>query len=440
VAVKTALESRRRRGAERRRIPLEDAGTCGWRGPAGHVAASGAARIIAAFHVKIRRLGTDVSLSFEKMMRECRGARLQLLDWSIFGLTIAISVLGAVNLLGVSYGLHRPMKPTALLQVLWVAVGAAAMAVVSFLDYRTLFKYIYLFYANVVLLLLTVAVCGHTMMGAQRWIDLGLFTVEPSELTKFVLILLSSYHLGRAASGAGPKVERILTLSLVWSAPVALVGLQPDFGTLGILMLIFVTVLFAAGVRGRSFVLLALSAGSAAPLALGLLKPYQIERIETFLDPRAGAGDGIYQVMEAQVAIGSGGLYGKGLFNSTRAFVTDFVFAPFAEQFGFFGALVLLSLYTGLLAGGLWVAYRAKDKIGCLLAVGVVAWIFWQSAINMAMACGLLPVVGIPLPFVSYGGSSLVPLMAAAGLLISVDRHQRVEQQSEIGDGSSRRP
>jgi rod shape determining protein RodA len=204
--------------------------------------------------------------------------------------------------------------------------------------------------------------------------------------------------------------------------------------------LIFVTVLFAAGVRGRSFVLLALSAGSAAPFALGLLKPYQIERIETFLDPRAGAGDGIYQVMEAQVAIGSGGLYGKGLFNSTRAFVTDFVFAPFAEQFGFFGALVLLSLYTGLLAGGLWVAYRAKDKIGCLLAVGVVAWIFWQSAINMAMACGLLPVVGIPLPFVSYGGSSLVPLMAAAGLLISVDRHQRVEQQSEIGDGSSRRP
>ncbi len=362
-------------------------------------------------------------VSTERAVGRSRGARSQFLDWTICGLTIAICALGAVNLFGVSYGVHRPLNPVAPAQGLWLCVGAAAMVLVSFVDYRLLLTYAYLFYADVILLLLAVAVSGHSMMGAQRWISLGLFTVEPSELAKFVLILLSGSLLGTTPSGCVPGIERMVKLSLVWLVPAALVALQPDLGTLSILLLICVTLLFAAGARIRVFVVLAACAGSAVPIGLQLLKPYQIERIEGFLDPRAVAGDGIYQVMEAQVAIGSGGLFGKGLLNGTRAFVTDFAFAPFTEQFGFFGALVLLSLYAGLLACGLWVAHRAKDKIGRLLAVGVVAWIFWQTGANMAMACGLLPVIGIPLPFVSYGGCSLVLLMAAVGLLISVDSH-----------------
>lgn len=350
--------------------------------------------------------------------------RLRFLDWAIFGLTSAICALGAANLVGISYGFHRPLKPLVPAQCVWLALGAAGMVVFSALDYKVLLSYVYLLYGDVILLLLTVAAGGYTAMGARRWINVGLFTFQPSEFAKFALILLSGYRLGSSVSAGRSESMCIVNLFWFWFAPAALVALEPDLGTLAILFMIFVTVLFAAGVRIRSFVLLALCVAGAVPLGLQLLKPYQIERLESFLDPRAGGGDGIYQVMEAQVAIGSGGLYGKGLLNATRAFVTDFVFAPFVEQFGFVGALGLLALYAGLLACGLCVATRAKDEIGRLIAIGVSAWIFWQTAVNLAMACGLLPVIGIPLPFVSYGGSSLVLLMTAVGVLISVDSHR----------------
>jgi rod shape determining protein RodA len=209
---------------------------------------------------------------------------------------------------------------------------------------------------------------------------------------------------------------------------VGLVLKQPDLGTALILVMISATLIFVSGLNWRTMAVVVLGAMLAAPLAWHYLKPYQRERLVSFINPQSDPLGSGYHIIQSEIAIGSGGAWGKGMFKGTQARLnflpeqtTDFVFAVYAEEFGFAGSMLVLALYVALIARGIWIARHARDRFGALLAVGISGVIFWQVAVNVGMATGMLPVVGITLPMVSYGGSSLIATMAAVGVLISVN-------------------
>ncbi len=350
-------------------------------------------------------------------------------DWTVFAITIAIAGIGLLTVVSASYaGPHRPLHPLVVRQMIWIAAGSIAMAAMVVFDYRALSTYAYPFYFAVLGLLVTVSVAGHTMGGSRRWIHMGLFTFEPSELAKLALILVIVRYLRDEPPRGGLRLRHIAVPGLLLAAPAGLVLKQPDLGTMLTLCLIFVTLIFASGLNLRTMLILALAAMLAAPVGWHFLKPYQRQRVVSFMNPQSdplGAG---YHVIQSEIAVGAGGSWGKGFMQGTQSRLnflpeqtTDFIFSVFAEEFGFAGAILLLSLYAGLVGRGLWIARHARDRFGALLALGLTAMIFWQSTINISMATGLLPVVGIPLPLVSYGGSSLIALMTSMGLLISVN-------------------
>ncbi len=350
-------------------------------------------------------------------------------DWTVFALTMAIALVGVLSLISASYaGPQRPLHPLVLRQLLWIAAGAALMVAVVLFDYRTLGTYAYALYAGALGLLILVAALGHSSGGARRWINFGVFKLEPSELAKLAVILVLVRYMREEPPPGGLRIPHILIPAALLAVPAALVLKQPDLGTMLILVLVAGTLIFAGGINLRTLGLLALGATLAMPVAWHYLKPYQRQRVVTFINPESdplGAG---YHIIQSEIAVGSGGEWGKGFLKGTQARLnflpeqtTDFIFSAFAEEFGFAGSILLLSLYAGLVARGVWIARHARDRFGGLLALGLTSVIFWQVAINIGMATGMLPVVGIPLPLFSYGGSSLIVLMAAMGLLISIN-------------------
>jgi rod shape determining protein RodA len=307
-------------------------------------------------------------------------------------------------------------------------MGIVAMIVVVLIDYRTLATYAYPLYAVVVGLLITVMLTGHATGGSRRWINLGFFHLEPSELAKLAMVIVMVRYLREEPPRGGWGLRHLIIPFALMGLPVGLVLKQPDLGTALILILITATLIFVSGLNWRTMAMLALAAALVAPASWHYLKPYQKQRLVSFLNPQAdplGAG---YHIIQSEIAIGAGGAEGKGFLNGTQARLnflpeqsTDFIFAVFAEEFGLMGSITLLALYSALIARGAWIARHARDRFGALLAIGLTAIIFWQVAINIGMATGLLPVVGITLPLVSYGGSSLIAMMMAMGILISIN-------------------
>jgi rod shape determining protein RodA len=312
-------------------------------------------------------------------------------------------------------------------QLYWFLVGMVAMLVALTVDYHHLDRLAYPFYSLVLLLLFLVLFIGSAGGGSQRWLHLGFFTLQPSEPAKLAIVLVLAKYLQYDEPPEGHRL-RDLWLPFLLVMPLMLLTLvQPDLGTAFILLLIFLSVILMGGLRLRSFFYLAATGVTFLPIAWHFLKPYQQKRIWTFLNPDfdpLGAG---YHVIQSKIAIGSGRLLGKGYLGGTQhqlnflpAQHTDFVFSVFAEEWGFLGCLILLGLYFTLIAFSLRVVARAKDRFGALLVFGMVTIFFWQVLINVAMVTGVLPVVGIPLPLLSYGGSSLVSVMVAVGLMINV--------------------
>jgi rod shape determining protein RodA len=316
-------------------------------------------------------------------------------------------------------------------QLMWGGAGVFAAVLTACFDYRKLERYAYLLYAAGLCLLIAVPLIGSVGNGSRRWIGVGAFSVQPSEMMKLALIVaLARYFHGQTRPG-GLKLRDLLIPLALTLPPVALILAQPDLGTAGVFLFVFVSMVLLAGLGTRTIGLLigtALATLPAIPILLSHLKPYQRRRIETFLNPELdplGAG---YHVIQSKIAIGSGGFYGKGFLHGTQNQLnflpeqhTDFIFSVFSEEWGFIGAAVLVVLYLALIMRGLVIVNRAKERFGALLAFGVLANVFWQATINMGMTTGLLPVVGITLPFFSYGGSSLITLMAGLGLVINVN-------------------
>jgi len=322
-------------------------------------------------------------------------------------------------------------------QVTWVAFGACAYAAASAFDYRRLRALALGLYAGTILMLLAVHLVGHTALGARRWLSVAGFPLEPSELSKLLLVIVLAAYLSRAERLSWRSFGGALLLA---APPAGLILTQPDLGTTLVLVAVLFGMLFLAGARAWQLFSLVFAGGVALPLLPFLLHGYQRRRLEIFLDPSQdplGAG---YNLMQARIAIGAGGLFGQGWLHGLQGqlgFVperaTDFVFAIFAEEFGLLGSLVLLAVFGTLLIRLLRSAAVAPDRFGELLAGGVFVLVLAQVIENVGMNIGLLPIAGIPLPLISYGGSATITTLAALGLVQSVTLRRRVVAH---GDGT----
>ena len=317
--------------------------------------------------------------------------------------------------------------PWTIRQLSWAALGLLGMVVTFAVDYRRLERWAYPLYGFSLVLLLLVPVLGSFGGGARRWINLGLFSLQPSELVKVTLLLVLARYFHRYAPPQGYRLRDLVYPAVLVAIPAGLVLAEPNLGTAVILGFLFLSLAFAAGIRLGSLVLAGIAGGSVLPVLWHHLKPYQKQRVSSFLNPDLdplGAG---YHMIQSKITVGSGMLWGKGFLQGTQNRLdflpekhTDFVFAVLAEEWGFVGTFVLLTLYGMLLARLLVIAWKARDRFGSFLAVGVVGMAFWQLLINIGMNIGVLPVVGVPLPLLSYGGSSLLTMLVALGLALNV--------------------
>jgi rod shape determining protein RodA len=352
---------------------------------------------------------------------------LKNVDWTLLAAAGFLIVLSLATLASLN-----PSRSAALAwrQLSWVGIGLLALLVVVSVDYRTLIRFAPALYAAGVALLLAVFVWGRTVSGARRWIHVGPVTVQPSELFKLVFILTLAWALTSRRTPALTRGQILATIALL-AVPFLLIVRQPDLGTALVLVPVLVAVLIGVGVRLRVLAALGLGGLALMPLAWLVLKPYQRDRLLVYLDPFRDPLGTAYNVIQAKIAIGSGQLLGKGVAGATQsrlAFLperhTDFIFAVFAEMWGFLGCLVLVAAYALLILRGFEIAAGTHEPRGRILALGVCALLAAQTLINLGMVTGLLPIVGIPLPFMSYGGSSMVVSLMGVGLLLSIRMRQ----------------
>lgn len=359
------------------------------------------------------------------------------INWGLLLLLVCIASIGFAMLYSAANGHWQPWAGK---QAARFAVAVLVMMVVAVVDLRFWLRSAYAFYGVAFLLLIAVEVRGAVGMGAQRWIDLGVIQIQPSELMKIAVVLvLARYFSGLTHEEIGRPTRLFLPI-LVVMIPAAMVLKQPDLGTAMMLVLGGGAMFFLVGVRWWKFALVFAAGGGVIPLAWRFLKDYQKNRIYTFLDPEndpLGAG---YHSLQSKIAIGSGGLFGKGYMLGSQSHLsflperqTDFIFTMLAEEFGLVGGLVLLALYTLVFVYGFAIAFRSRSNFGRLLALGITINVFLYVFINTAMVMGLIPVVGVPLPLISYGGTAMLTVMFGFGLLMSVHVHRQVELPRSSG-------
>ena len=306
------------------------------------------------------------------------------------------------------------------------------MVFISFINIKTWHTLGYLFYIIVLGLLIWASLFGITAQGSQRWINLYFINLQPSELMKIAIIAFFAKYYHRMQITQANKIVNILIPFVVLVIPIFLVVTQPDLGTSVLIALSGIMVLWLAGINLKFFVYSSLLLVISAPFVISFLKPYQKLRILTFFNPDKdplGAG---YQIIQSKIAVGSGGLYGKGFLKGTQGYLeflpekhTDFIFTLFSEEFGFLGSFILLILYTVMIYRIVSIGFQSRSFFGRLFCFGFASAIFIFIAVNMCMVLGLLPIVGSPLPIMSYGGSSMLATMLGFGIVMSAKIYQR---------------
>jgi len=348
-------------------------------------------------------------------------------DWPLLVCALLVIGCGLLTVLSATHVPGRLFSGLFVRQATWAALGLIGLLAALSFDYHWLDRYWYLLYGGAVVLLAATALIGSSGGGARRWISIGPASLQTSEFAKLALVVALAGYLHRQVDDRRLPVRALLVPLLLFAVPALLILKQPDLGTVMVLALTVGTVLLLAGLRLRLILIFIAVLVPAVPHVWHHLKPYQQRRVVTFINPNAdplGAG---YHIIQSKIAIGSGMLEGKGYLHGTQNRLnflpeqhTDFIFSVFAEEWGFIGACVLMVLYTALLLRCFIVATRARDTFGVLLAFGLTAMIFCQVLVNIGMATGSLPVVGVTLPFFSYGGSSLLASLIAIGLLMNV--------------------
>ncbi len=353
-------------------------------------------------------------------------------NWGLVLLIVLIAVAGIAMLYSVAGG-H--LQPWALRQIGHFLLGLVVMLLAATIDIRMWMSLAYPAYGVALLLLVAVDIVGHVGLGAQRWISLGPFDLQPSELMKISLVLaLSRYLHGKSVEEVSKPLPLAIGLAMI-VLPAIFVVLQPNLGTTLIIVADGCSLLFLAGLSWWWIAPTLAAVAAAVPLAWRfVLHDYQKARVETFLDPSSDALGAGWNITQAKIAIGSGGISGKGFLQGTQSRLnflpekqTDFIWTSFCEEFGFVGALALLILFAVVIFYGLQTALSARSQFGRLLAMGVILNFFFYIMINGAMVMGLIPVVGIPMPLLSYGGSAMLTVMFGFGLLMSVHIHRQVE-------------
>jgi rod shape determining protein RodA len=357
-------------------------------------------------------------------------AKLWSINWGLVLLLCAIACFGLAMLYSAANG---DFQPWAARQLGHLAVSLTIMLIVAVVDIRFWLRSAYLIYGLAFALLIAVEVRGAIGMGAQRWIDIGIIRLQPSELMKVTMILaLARYFHGLTLEEIGRPTRLALPAMLI-VLPAVLVMKQPDLGTALMLLLSGGAMFFLAGVRWWKFAGIAVAVGGALPLIWGHMRDYQKNRIYTFLDPENDPLGTGYHILQSKIALGSGGVFGKGFLMGTQSHLnflpekqTDFIFTMLAEEFGLVGGLALLGLYTLCFVYGFAIALRSRSHFGRLLGLGLTVNFFLYVFINTAMVMGLIPVVGVPLPLISYGGTALLTVMFGFGLLMSIYIHRDV--------------
>ena len=354
--------------------------------------------------------------------------KLGRISWGLIFLTSVIACIGFGMLYSAADG---NMNPWASRQILRFAAGLIVVLVIAVIDIRIWMRWAYVIYVATLATLFAVEFFGLIGMGAQRWLYVGWFQLQPSELMKIALVLALARYFHRMTLDDARRPALLVTPILMLLAPMVLVLRQPDLGTAAMLVVGAGAIFFVSGVALRYFAIGGAIAAAGVPISWQFLREYQRERIRTFLNPEAdplGAG---YHILQSKIALGSGGLFGRGFMHGTQSHLsflpehqTDFIFTMLAEELGLVGAATLIGLYVLLFAYGFAVALRARNHFGRLLGIGLTTTLFLYVFINIAMVVGLIPVVGVPLPLISYGGTAMITVLFSLGLLMCVFVHR----------------
>jgi rod shape determining protein RodA len=363
--------------------------------------------------------------------------KLRSIQW---GLVLLIALIAGIGFAMLYSAANGDFQPWAARQMVRFAIVMVAVIAAALIDVRYWFRGAYWIYAVALALVVAVDLRGIVGMGAQRWIGIGAMQLQPSEIMKIALVLaLARYFHCLPPQNIG-RLRYLIMPALMVAVPVLLVLKQPDLGTAMMLLAAGGVLFFLAGVRVWMFAAGAAAALAAVPLAWSMLRDYQKSRLYTFLDPERdplGAG---YHILQSKIALGSGGLFGKGFLQGTQSHLsflpekqTDFIFTMIAEEFGLIGGLVLLALYVLVLVYAFAIALRSRSQFGQLLALGIATNFFLYAFINTAMVVGLIPVVGVPLPLISYGGTAMIAVLLGFGLLMNIGIHRdmRISRHGE---------
>ena len=359
------------------------------------------------------------------------------LPWRLIFLVIGIGLLGLLTLYSSAGG---SMRPWALKQAIVFAAFFSVALAMSWIRESTIKAVAFPIYAAILIMLVLVEMLGFVGKGAQRWLDVGPVRLQPSEFMKPAIVLVLARFYDLLPPSAIKTWRAIWPAALLLGFPFLLILVQPDMGTALMVMFIGITVIFVAGAPMSLFVGSGIAVAAALPLAYAFMHDYQRRRVLIFLDPEAdplGAG---YHITQSKIAIGSGGLFGKGYLQGSQSHLdylpeghTDFVFATMVEEWGVVGGVLLILAFAAVIRWGMKVSINAKSRFAQLSAAGLSATIFFYVAINLMMVMGLAPVVGVPLPLVSFGGSAVMTVMLSLGLLMALERQQRTGSTSLSG-------
>ncbi|MBX3022360.1 MAG: rod shape-determining protein RodA [Bdellovibrionales bacterium] len=355
--------------------------------------------------------------------------RFSRLDLNFAFVILALNVIGLINLYSATHGLFSKDRMDLFwMQIVWLSVGWTVYLGITLIDYKVFLRGAYVLYGLNVAALVAVELIGKTSLGATRWLDLGFFRYQPSETMKLVLVLVFARTFANKSFQGGMGLRELAWPVFLLMIPWVLTVKQPDLGTATLLIAIAGSMFLFVGVRRAILIFLVIISAIAAPIVWNFgLKDYQKNRVLTFLSPgRDPRGTG-YNSIQSKIAVGSGKVLGKGFRKGTQSQLeflperhTDFIFSVLSEEHGFIGSITTLGLFLILWLMSIRIAVQARDKAGALIVVGTLSYMFWHVVVNMCMVIGLLPIVGVPLPLLSYGGSGMLTTMVGLGLISSV--------------------
>lgn len=358
-------------------------------------------------------------------------------DFVLLGILVVIISLGVIAIYSASFDLTTgSYKAFYKKQMLWGIMGVCGFLLFSFISYKRLVEFSYIFYVLGLALLIFVLIGGHVGMGAQRWINIGGFRLQPSEIFKLIFIIILARNF-KDISEDKLGFSDIIKKSIILIAPFGLIFLQPDLGTAIIFLAVWGTILLYRGIKKATFITSLLLFLTALPILWLNLREYQKNRIITFLNPERDPFGAGYHVIQSKIAVGSGGLFGKGFLDGTQTHLkflperhTDFIFSLINEEFGFMGSMVLIALFLALIYRVFEIGNITKEPTAKIFCVAVASLTFFQVFVNASMTVAMMPVVGIPMPFISYGGSSLITFMSLMGIVNSI-RMRRFDRPSD---------